>query len=227
MFKLTKRSVEGLEIKDKDYLVWDRDLRGFGLRIYPSGKKIYLVQYRAGRRTRRITIGQHDALTAEEARSSAKQLLGDVARGFDPSAEKQARLNAPTMAALCGRFMEEYAEEHCKTTTRRSYAGLIRNQIRPKLGPMKVAEVTRSDVINLHYEMRKAPYQANRTLSLLSKMFNVAEDWSLRAEGTNPTLRYAHLADDAVQRAAGSVAARLARAVRHDTRESRALRVVR
>jgi len=65
MSKLTKRSVEALCTEAKDYLIWDRDLRGFGVRVYPSGKKTYLVRYRVGRRTRRITIGQHGALTSE------------------------------------------------------------------------------------------------------------------------------------------------------------------
>ncbi|WP_299889269.1 Arm DNA-binding domain-containing protein [uncultured Ruegeria sp.] len=77
MFKLTKRAVEGLAVETEEYLVWDRDMRGFGLRVNPSGKKTYLVQYRASRWTRRITIGQHGVLTAEEARTQAKQLLGE------------------------------------------------------------------------------------------------------------------------------------------------------
>ncbi len=138
MFKLTKRAVEGLSIEAKEYLVWDRDMRGFGLRVYPSGKKTYLVQYRAGRRTRRITIGQHGVLTAEEARTRAKQLLGDVARGSDPSAEKQAKRRAPTVAGLCDRFLEEYVDQYCKPTTARDYHSVIRRFIRPKLGPKRV-----------------------------------------------------------------------------------------
>ncbi|NRB19428.1 MAG: DUF4102 domain-containing protein [Rhodobacteraceae bacterium] len=73
--KLTKRTVEALEIKDKDYLEWDSDVVGFGLRVYPSGKKKYLIQYRSGKRTRRYTIGPHGVLTAEEARTQAKKLL--------------------------------------------------------------------------------------------------------------------------------------------------------
>lgn len=189
MFKLTKRAVEGLAIEAKDYLVWDRDMRGFGVRVYPSGKKTYLIQYRAGRRTRRITIGQHGVLTADEARTRAKQLLGDVARGADPSAEKQAKLSAPTMAGLCDRFMDEYVQEHCKPTTKRNYATLIKNHIKPKMGQMRIGDVGRADVIALHYGMRNTPYQANRALALLSKMFNVAEDWGLRTEGTNPVRR--------------------------------------
>lgn len=189
MFKLTKRAVEGLAIEAKDYLVWDRDMRGFAVRVYPSGKKTYLIQYRAGRRTRRITIGQHGVLTADEARTRAKQLLGDVARGADPSAEKQAKLSAPTMAGLCDRFMGEYVQEHCKPTTKRNYATLIKNHIKPKMGQMRIGDVGRADVIALHYGMRNTPYQANRALALLSKMFNVAEDWGLRTEGTNPVRR--------------------------------------
>ncbi|MEL0438447.1 tyrosine-type recombinase/integrase [Phycobacter sp. K97] len=189
MFKLTKRSVEGLAAEEKDYLAWDRDMRGFGIRVYPSGKKTYLVQYRAGRRTRRITIGQHGVLTAEEARIRAKQLLGDVARGSDPSAEKQAKRRAPTVAGLCDRFLEEYVEQHCKPTTARDYHSIIRRFIRPRLGPLPIAEVTRADVVAFHHALRDTPYQANRAASMLSKLFNLAEDWGLRQAGSNPARR--------------------------------------
>lgn len=187
--KLTKRSVDAMEIQDKDYLVWDADVTGFGVRVYPSGKKTYLIQYRAGRRTRRLSIGQHGVLTADQARREAKRLIGDVARGEDPSGEKQKRLQAPTISALCDRFLTEYAEQHCKPSTARTYRTIVRNHIRPKLGTMAITEVMRTDIINLHYAMRATPYQANRTLSVLSKMFNVAEDWGLRPEGSNPTRR--------------------------------------
>ncbi|UWQ53237.1 site-specific integrase [Leisingera caerulea] len=187
--KLTKRSVDAMETLDKDYLVWDADVTGFGVRVYPSGKKTYLIQYRAGRRTRRLTIGQHGVLTADQARREAKRLIGDVARGADPSGEKQKRLQAPTIAALCDRFLTEYADQHCKPSTARTYRTIVRNHIRPKLGAMAITEVMRTDIVNLHYSMRETPYQANRTLSVLSKMFNVAEDWDLRPEGSNPTRR--------------------------------------
>ena len=189
MFKLTKRSVEGLEVTDKDFLVWDRDMRGFGVRVYPSGKKAYLVQYRKGRRTRRVTIGQHGVLTAEEARTRAKALLGEVAGGGDPSAEKQRHRCAPTVAGLCDRFLEEYVDQHCKPVTARDYRSIIRRFIRPHLGPIQVSNVTRADVIAFHYKLRETPYQANRAASMLSKLFNLAEDWGLRQAGTNPARR--------------------------------------
>ena len=189
MFRLTKRSVEGFSVEAKDYLVWDRDVRGFGVRIYPSGKKTYLVQYRAGRRTRRVTIGQHGVLTTDEARREAKQLLASVARGDDPSAQRQAKRHAPTVAGLCDRFLEEYVDQHCKPTTARDYHSIIRRFIRPKLGPIAIAEVTRADVVAFHHDLRSTPYQANRAASMLSKLFNLAEDWGLRQAGTNPARR--------------------------------------
>jgi hypothetical protein len=145
MSKLTKRTVDALEVTVGDYLRWDHHLRGFGVRVYPSGKKTYLVQYRVGHRTRRITIGQHGVLTAEEARARARQLLGDVARGEDPSAARQERMRAPTVAGLCDRFLDEYVDEHCKPTTARDYRSIIKRFIRPRLGPILISEVTRAD----------------------------------------------------------------------------------
>jgi len=189
MFRLTKRSVEGLAIEAEDYFVWDRDVRGFGLRTYPSGKKTYLVQYRAGRRTRRVTIGQHGVLTADQARTEAKQLLAAVARGQDPSAIRHAKRHAPTIAGLCDRFLEEYVDQHCKPTTARDYRSIIRRFIRPILGPIAIAEVNRADVVAFHHGLRETPYQANRAASMLSKLFNLAEDWGLRPAGSNPARR--------------------------------------
>ena len=188
--KLTKRTVEALEVRERDYLVWDSDVKGFGLRVYPKGQKKYLVQYRNGKRTRRCTIGAHGVLTADEARTEAKKLLGDVAKGQDPSGTRQARRQAPTVAALCERFITDYAERHCKPSTVRDYASSARRFVVPQLGPMLIEEVTRADVAALHHKVsEKTPYQANRVLSMISKMFNTAEDWGLRAEGTNPARR--------------------------------------
>lgn len=187
--RLTKRSVEKLPGKADSYFVWDADLKGFGARIYPSGKRTYVIQYRAGRRTRRMTLGQHGALTTDQTRKMARQKLGDVARGADPAEERRQHQLAPSVAALCDRFLELYVEQHCKPTTVRSYRTIIRNNIKPRLGTYLVNAVTRADIAALHHDMRATPYQANRALMVLSKMFNVAEDWGMRDEGANPTRR--------------------------------------
>ncbi|MEP4246523.1 tyrosine-type recombinase/integrase [Tateyamaria sp.] len=187
--RLTKRTVEGLELKSDSYFIWDADVKGFGVRIYPSGKRSYVIQYRAGKRTRRMTLGQHGPLTTDDARKLAKLQLGCVARGEDPSAERQHRQQAPTITALCDRFLREYVAHHCKPRTYESYEGILRIHVKPKLGAYLIADVKRSDVAALHLGMTYAPYQANRVLMVLSKMFNMAEDWGLREEGTNPTRR--------------------------------------
>ncbi len=89
--KLTKRGVDAFKRGPADRFLWDDELRGFGLKVTPAGRKSYLVQYRSGGRvapTKRITIGTHGELTPEQARQEAKRLLADVARGRDPAAER-------------------------------------------------------------------------------------------------------------------------------------------
>jgi integrase len=189
MFKLTKRAVEGLEVQSQDYFIWDRDIAGFGVRVFPSGRKAYLIQYRVGGRSRRRTIGAHGILTAEEARNEARKLLGDVAKGGNPAEERRRQQKAPTVASLCDRFLSEYVPEHCKPLTARDYSSIVRRCIKPSLGSHKIIDVSRSDIVNFHYSLRETPYQANRALSVLSKIFNLAEDWGLRSDGTNPARR--------------------------------------
>ena len=89
MSKLTNRIVDSLAPQAKERILWDDELGGFGIRIYPTGRKVYVVQYRAHGRTRRKNLGQHGILTADEARKDAKLVHADVARGADPSADRR------------------------------------------------------------------------------------------------------------------------------------------
>lgn len=187
MPKLTKRTIDGLTPGDKDQIIFDEGLKGFGVRLAPTGRKTYLVQYRAGGRTRRVKLGLVGALTPDEARKLAKNALGAVARGQNPAEEIRLERRAPTMGALCDRFLAEHVEQRLKPTTQREYRRCIDLFIRPAFGTFKVADVARADVATLHHELRDRPYQANRVLGVLSKLFNLAEIWGLRAEGTNPT----------------------------------------
>lgn len=82
--KLTKRFVESLTPKERDYFAWDSELKGFGVRVRPSGKKMFQVQYRKGGRTRRVGIGRYGTVTPEMARSKAKEILGAVAGRAKP-----------------------------------------------------------------------------------------------------------------------------------------------
>jgi len=189
MTKLTKRVVECLVPEAKERFVWDQELSGFGIRIYPTGRKIYVVQYRSYGRTRRKNLGQHGVLTADEARREAKLVQADVARGGDPSAEHRIKMQSPTIADLGERFLSDYVALHCKPKTQQDYASIIRKTICPVIGSIKVTEITRTDIINFHHVKRDTPYRANRCVALLSKMLNLAEDWGLRPFGTNPARR--------------------------------------
>ncbi|MGR3529776.1 MAG: tyrosine-type recombinase/integrase [Sulfitobacter sp.] len=93
------------------------------------------------------------------------------------------------MAALCDRFLTEYAEHHCKPSTRKGYEIVVRTCIKPKLGPRKIVDISRVEIVAFHHGMRDRPYMANRAVSILSKMFNLAEDWGMRKDGANPARR--------------------------------------
>lgn len=186
MPRLTKRSVESLAVEAKDYFVWDDEVAGFGLRVMPSGAKTYQAQYRKGGRTRRVALGRHGTLTADEARKRARELLGRVAGGENPAEEISQHRRAPTVAALCERFYATHALQRCKPTTQGEYRRSLDLFIKPAIGAFKVVDVERRDIAELHHAMRDKPYQANRTLGVLSKMFNLAEIWGLRPDGSNP-----------------------------------------
>ena len=105
--KPTKRTVDATEIKPSDYVLWDDELPGFGLRVFKSGKRSYVVQYRAAGRSRRVTIGLHGVWTPEEARREAKVLMGQVAKGGNSAEERKLDREAITVKELCTRYLED------------------------------------------------------------------------------------------------------------------------
>jgi len=185
--KLTKTAVDGATFGDKDYELRDTVVPGFLLKVTPAGRKIFMVQYRtnAGER-RKPAIGRFGEITVEQARSIAQDWLADVRKGKDPSAEKTAAREAPSIKELCTKFMEDYSKPKNRPGTVKSNQGYIDRHIIPKLGAFKVRLVTRSDVSGLIARMKTTPVTANRVLSCLRKMFNMAEVWGFRDDGTNP-----------------------------------------
>lgn len=177
--KLTKRFVESIKPPNEgEILVWDSEIRGFGVRVFPTGRKTYFVQYRNQlARTRRKKIGVHGIITAEQAREEAKKLLGDVAKGEDPSNKFQRSKIKPNMEALAHEYLELYAKNNKRAKSVRNDSHMIFEVILPKIGSRKLEEITSHDLQKLHRELGKTPYLANRVRSLLSKMFNLAKDW--------------------------------------------------
>lgn len=186
MPKLTKRTVEAAEVKASEYFLWDDEVPGFGLRVLPSGRKSFIVQYRAGRRPRRISLGPSTVLTCEQARTRAITIIAAVRNGDDPAAKRDADREALTVGELADRFDREHISVRLKNSTAKGYRRMIDRVILPALGRHRVTEVTRADIAKLHHDMRHIPYDANRCLEIVSKMFNLAEMWGLRPDGTNP-----------------------------------------
>jgi integrase len=185
--KLTKRTVETLAVLAKDYISFDAGLAGFGIRVMPSGKRFFLVQYRRHGRTRRVMIGQFGIITAEQARREATRMLGDV-RGAagDPAAHRDSERQATTMKQLGERFLKQHVAVHCKSSTQGEYKRSVELFLDPFFASQRVRSVTPADVAELHSSMSHIPYQANRTLGVLSKMMNLAETWGLRDKHSNP-----------------------------------------
>jgi integrase len=186
MTKLTKRVVDAAEIKAAEHFIWDDDLPGFGLRVLPSGRKRYVVQYRAGRRSRRISLGPSTVLTCEQARTRAIGIIAATRNGDDPAAKRDADRRASTVKELADRFDREHVALRLKASTAKGYRRMLERVIVPALGRRRVTEVTRADVAKIHHDLRHIPYDANRSLEIISKMFNLAEMWGLRPDGSNP-----------------------------------------
>jgi integrase len=190
--KITKRSVDAFRPRTDgaETVLWDSELKGFGVRVQKSESKAYILKYRAGQgRTaplRKYTIGKHGKLTPDEARAEAKRLLGEVVRGKDPAAARAAAKAAPTVADLAQRFIAEHTEAKRKPSTAKEYRRLLDNVVLPALGKKRVADVTRQDVARLHHARRATPVEANRALAVISAMLNMAERWGERPDGSNP-----------------------------------------
>lgn len=185
--KLTKSAVDAAQPQAQPVELRDTLVPGFLCKITPTGRKVFMLQYRtnAGER-RKPALGLYGELTVEQARSLAQEWLAQVRRGGDPAAEKAAARQAPTVRELCVKFMEDHSSQRNKPSTQKGYQGVIDRNIIPLLGRMKVHDVKRPDVASMMKKMAHKPADANRTFSVMRKMFNLAEVWGYRPDGTNP-----------------------------------------
>jgi integrase len=185
--KLTKTIVDAAQKEETPYELRDTVIPGFLLKVTPTGRKIFMLAYVANNGQRRKpAIGQFGEITVEQARSIAQDWLADVRKGKDPSVEKSAARQAATVKELFERFITDYSESRNKPSTVKSNRGYGKLYVIPHLGQMKVPDVTRADISNLMKKMSKTPTNANRVLAAVRKMFNMAEVWGMRPDGSNP-----------------------------------------
>ena len=118
---LTTRFVEALPASDREIVVWDRELPGFGLRVHPSGSKVYMVHKRSGGKSRRVTIGRHGVWSLDAARREAGGIIASLKKGEAPArpGAENGSASGPTIAELAEQYMIEHVAVRCKPTTAR------------------------------------------------------------------------------------------------------------
>lgn len=218
--KLTKRSVEALKADARDSFLWDTEIRGFGCKVTPKGGRIYLLQYGRNGRDYRVTIGRHGVdVTTEQARVEAIRLRGVVASGENPASARTRDRSTSTVAELGERYMSEYAGAHKKPSAIAQDRRNLANHIVPLIGKTSISAVERADISRVMRDVatgktkrdekttfrgrrivRGGEIVANRVQALLSKMFELAEEWKLRPEGSNPCRGVKHYAENKVER---------------------------
>lgn len=172
--------------KSGNVITKDATVRGFGIRITAAGARSFVINYRRklDGRERRYTIGSFPDWGTTAAREEAKRLKRAIDGGADPVGEQEENRAAATMADLCARFERDYLPRK-RPSTQRVYRQQIRTDILPAFGKMKVAAVSHADIDGFHHRLSaRAPTHANRTLAVLSRMFNLAIRWGWR--GDNP-----------------------------------------
>jgi integrase len=183
--KLTKRVVDSVEAGPGPVFVWDTEIKGFGLRVDPNGRKTFILRYRpkkdgkAGRAApkRFVTIGRMGDLTPDKARAKAQKIIGQVADEKDPAGAARARRDLDTVGDLIDAFLDEYARPKKKPRTADAYDDLLNRLARPVLGRLKAVDLTKQHVSKLVSQVgKKTRTQANRLQAALSSMYSWALD---------------------------------------------------
>jgi integrase len=206
--KLTKRVVDGAQPRDSRYTLFDAGeggVKGFGLRVFPSGKKSWIFEYRAGGGGRqsakkRITIGSVGDFTTDEARRRADMLRAKTKIGEDPQAEKSETRKAMTVAELSAIFLADHVESKRKLSTHGHYEDILERIVLPAIGTMKAKDVSRADVARIHLAWRRTPFQANRMLAIVGSMYGFAGRRGIVQEGVNPARSIEKYAEDRRER---------------------------
>ena len=184
---LSNRTVAVLEVA-RDTVFWDRELTGFGVRVYPTGGKVYIAQARGPDGPKRVTVGRHGVIGAEQARRRAALIIARIKAGEEavPLPLSALAAGGPTVADLAARYLEEHVAVRVKPKTAANARIAVHNHILPALGRLPLAAVERAQVIYLQQKMSGNPSAANTVVKTLSHMYRLGAGWRMVPEGCNP-----------------------------------------
>ena len=186
MKTLSNRMVGKLAV-EKDTVFWDRELTGFGVRVYPTGSKVYVAQARGPEGPKRVAVGRHGVINADEARKRAAHIIARIKAGEEAIPKPMKPVGGPTVAELCARYLAEYVSVRCKPGTAALYRSVINRHILPALGRAPLAALSRAQVAEFHENLYETPAVANTALRVLSAMYELAQKWELVPDGlSNP-----------------------------------------
>ncbi len=177
----TIRSLEAIKPPTSGRIeYWDEDLKGLGIRVAPSGRKTWVLMYRArgDKRLRRATLGTYPILTLADARDQARSDLSAAAKGRDPASERKAERAAETFGELAEDYMKRYAKKRKRSWFKDRQA--LDRDLLPRFRHRKAANIKRREVIALLEEIadRGAPVGSNRTLEIIRRIYN----WGIEQE---------------------------------------------
>ena len=165
MPKLTAKLADAIDADpERDVFMWDSGagaVTGFGLRVFPTGRKTWLLQYRFDGRTRRVVIGPFPGTKAEEARQRATELRGRIAKGEDPAADRDDARKDLTVAELCALWLREGCID-LKPSSIDAYQRNIDNHIVPQIGAIRLAKLRRADVERMQLAIAEGATKADR-----------------------------------------------------------------
>ena len=158
--KIGRRTVTAIEPVQKPTIFYDTDLKGFGLKVHPSGVSSWIIEYRPGSggrgvSARRIVLGRLNSLTPEAARKEAGALLAKVRLGSDPAAERSQARKAESVGDLLDLFMANHIRPKRKRRTVILFDGYIKNHVRPSLGRVAAPALTQAELERLHRTIGK------------------------------------------------------------------------
>lgn len=176
-FRVTDRQVKNLKAETKSRIHYDEKLRGFGVRVYPSGRKSFVLNYYYKGRERRMVIGGYPEWTVLAARKQAEWFLVEIGKGRDPLEQRNNDRAAPTVQDMFERYEKDYMPKLAPRSAQ-DQRSMFAKSILPRLGSKKVEDVTFNDCEALHRHLTKdRPLRANRVIEVLRRAFNLAIKW--------------------------------------------------